>query len=409
MEEIQSWLSDNPVLTSTIGLALLALLCTLVYVIGRRWLVGGIRRLAARSEAVWDDALARNDVFLRLAHIPPVVVAYYGVQFVPDVPETIDRLIQRVAIAVMIVVTVRSLGGILSAINDIYTLDPENLQRPIWGYLRVVKIAIYLVAAVLVLATLMDRSPAIFLSGIGALTAVLLLVFRDTILSLVASVQLTSNQMIRPGDWIEMPKYGADGDVIDVALHTVKVQNWDKTITTIPTHKLIEDSFKNWRGMSDSKSRRIKRSIQIDVGSIRFLEPGEIEAFGRFSLLADYIARKREELGENNSREGIDPALSADIRNLTNVGTFRAYVLEYLKRHPKIHQSRTLIVRQLASTAQGLPLEVYCFSSDTNWANYEGIQSDIFDHLFAIAPEFGLRVFQTPSGRDLAALVESTR
>jgi miniconductance mechanosensitive channel len=236
---------------------------------------------------------------------------------------------------------------------------------------------------------------------------VLLLVFRDTILGLVASLQLTGNDMVHVGDWIEMPQYGADGDVIDVALHTVKVQNWDKTITTIPTHKLIETSFKNWRGMSQAGGRRIKRAIAFDMSSIRFLEEDEIERFSRFALLQDYFAAKREELAAYNAEPGRDASLNADIRRLTNIGTLRAYIFSYLRNHPKIHQAMTLLVRQLAPSGQGLPIEIYAFTNDTVWAAYEDIQADIFDHVLAIAPEFGLRPFQQPSGEDLKRLGSS--
>jgi miniconductance mechanosensitive channel len=227
------------------------------------------------------------------------------------------------------------------------------------------------------------------------------------LLSLVASLQITSDNLIHIGDWVEMPQFGADGDVIDVALHTVKIQNWDKTITTVPTHAFISGAFKNWRGMSESNSRRIKRSLSIDVGSIRFLREDEIDDFERYALLRDYVAEKRAEIDTYNSSPDRDPSINADIRKLTNIGTFRAYLLSYLRNHPKIHQDLTLIVRQLKPGPEGLPIEIYCFSNDIAWANFEGIQSDIFDHFLAIAPEFDLRVFQTPSGGDLAALAGS--
>jgi miniconductance mechanosensitive channel len=255
----------------------------------------------------------------------------------------------------------------------------------------------------LILAALMNRSPWIFVSGIGAMTAVLLLIFRDTILSLVASIQIASNDMVRVGDWIEMPDLGADGDVIEVALHTVKIQNWDKTITTIPTHRLISDSFKNWRGMSESGGRRIKRSVAIDLQSVRFLTPKEIERFGSWSLLSSYIAEKRAELEEANAVSGLNREVAADLRRLTNLGTFRAWIWATLRSHPQIHQTgQTLLVRQLAPNAQGVPIEIYCFSKDTAWISYEDIQADLFDRILAMVPEFGLRVFQEPAGSDFA-------
>jgi miniconductance mechanosensitive channel len=260
----------------------------------------------------------------------------------------------------------------------------------------------------MIIAAVLNRSPLLLLSGFGAMTAILLLVFRDTILSLVASVQLTAQDMVRVGDWIEMPQFGADGDVVDVQLHTVKVQNWDKTITTIPTHRLISDSFKNWRGMSQAGGRRIKRALFLDVSSIRFQTKEEIDRFRRFALLEEYIDQKEKELATYN--EGLPRKVDANVnqRRLTNVGTFRTYVFNYLKHHPRIRQDMTLLVRQLAPGPEGLPLEIYCFTDTTAWAVYEDIQSDIFDHFLAIVPEFGLRIYQKPSGADVAALrVES--
>ncbi|MBW2418430.1 MAG: mechanosensitive ion channel family protein [Deltaproteobacteria bacterium] len=400
-ELLREQAAQHPILSQLVQLLLLLAACVLVYLVVRTWLVRFVRKLVGRSRNDWDDALVRNEVFLRVVHIAPALVAYYGVR-VTTLGDTLGALVQRIAVAFLVVVTALAASAFLNAVNEIYSRLPDVGHRPIKGYLGFVRIVIFLVAGLLVVATLLDRSPWIFLSGIGAMTAVLLLVFKDTILSLVASVQLTGNDMIHVGDWIEMPQYGADGDVIDVALHTVKVQNWDKTITTIPTHAFISGSFKNWRGMSSSNSRRIKRAIFIDLTSVRFLREDEIERFSNFALLRDYIPGKRSELAEHNTAPGRNPEFDADIRRLTNVGTFRAYLLAYLLNHPKIRQDRTLIVRQLDPGPQGLPLEIYCFSGDIVWANYEGIQSDIFDHFLAIAPEFGLRVFQSPTGADLA-------
>jgi miniconductance mechanosensitive channel len=308
----------------------------------------------------------------------------------------------------MVLVVALSANAFLSAVNDIYATRPDARSRPIKGYLQIISIVLYIAAGILIVSLLLDRSPAVFLGGLAGLTAVVLLVFRDTILSLVASIQLTQNDMIAVGDWIEMPKYGADGDVVDIALHTIKVQNWDKTITTIPTHKLIEDSFKNWRGMSQAGGRRVKRAIHLDLGTVRFLTDEEVERFGRFELLRDYVGEKKEELAAYNARvsggEGGTGRIIANARRLTNVGTFRAYIVSYLRQHPTVHQRMTLLVRQLQSGPNGLPMEIYVFSNDTNWINYEAFQSDIFDHLLAMVPEFGLRVFQNPSGEDVRAV-----
>jgi miniconductance mechanosensitive channel len=406
MEDIlPSWVSEHPIARDLVRLAIVLIVAVVVYVVARWWLVAGLRRLVKRSRVSWDDALVDARVFVRLAHIAPALVVYYGIQFIPDLHAGVATLLQRMAICVMVAVTAASAGSFLTAVNDVYSANPEYRHRPIKGYLQVVKIVFFLVAALIIISTLMDRSPWIFVSGLGAMTAVLLLIFKDTILSLVASVQIASNDMIRVGDWVEMPQAAADGDVIDVALHTVKVQNWDKTVTTIPTHKFIDESFKNWRGMSESGGRRIKRAINIDMNSVRFLEPEEVERFGRWALLRDYIEQKREEIESANRESGRDASINADIRRLTNVGTLRAYIRSYLHAHPRIHDADyTLIVRQLAPRPTGLPIEIYCFSNDQAWDRYEGIQADIFDHILAIVPEFGLRIFQAPAGADFDRL-----
>jgi miniconductance mechanosensitive channel len=387
--------------------ALLAV-ATVAYFIARFWIVGLVRRLVSRTETTWDDALVQAEVFLRLAHFAPAIVAFYGVNFIPDLNATLQSIIQRSAIAVMVVVAALSLGAFLSAVNEIYSANAENRQRPIKGYLQIVKIILYVVSGLSIASILLDKSPWIFVSGIGAMSAVLLLIFRDTILSIVASLQITNNNMVHVGDWVEMPKYGADGDVIEVLLHTVKIQNWDKTITTVPTHALISDSFKNWtQGMTQSGGRRIKRSIFIDVSTIRFLELDEIERFGRWSLLREYIESKTKDLDAWNAGPERDREINADIRRLTNIGTLRAYIAAYLHAHPKIHKGMTLLLRQLQPGPSGLPIEIYCFTNDTNWGVYEGVQSDIFDHILAIVSEFDLRVFQDPTGADFQSIAGS--
>jgi miniconductance mechanosensitive channel len=400
VESLRS-LANDPLVRQLTGIAVLIAACLVAHFATRRWIVRGIEKLTLRSASAWDDALHETEVFRRLAGLVPALIAWYGIQLVPDVGEEVEIVVGRVAFAAILVVGARSLSGLLAAANLIYSRRPEHVGRPIKGYVQVAQILVAVVTAVLIVATLLDRSPLVFLSGIGAMTAVLLLIFRDTILSLVASIQITGNDLVRRGDWIEMPQYGADGDVIDVALHTVKVQNWDKTVTTIPTHKLIEDAFKNWRFMSLSGGRRIKRALFIDVRSVRFLEENEIDGFAELSLLRDYVAEKRREIGAWNTSPDRNSAHNADIRRLTNLGTFRAYIERYLRAHPRIHQGMTLMVRQLAPGPTGIPIELYCFTNTTDWVTYEGIQSDIFDHLLAIASEFGLQAFQNPSGADL--------
>jgi miniconductance mechanosensitive channel len=405
MEEMLASLRGSDFLVELGGLSIVMILALGVYFVAKWAFLRAIRRLASATETHWDDELVSAGVFAKVAYVAPAFVVYYGIGFFPDFTEMFVDHVRRGAIAFMIVICALGLTSFLAAGERIYDANEEYRQRPIKSYLQVVAILIYLLAGLLVLSVLMNRSPWIFVSGIGAMTAVLLLIFRDTILSFVASLQIASNDMIRVGDWIEMPDLGADGDVIEVALHTVKVQNWDKTITSIPTHRMISESFKNWRGMSASGGRRIKRCVNLDLQSVRFLDEAEIERFEKWSLLRDYMNRKRDELRDANAAPEIDPTVTADARRLTNLGTFRAWIWETLRNHPKIHQTgHTLLVRQLPSGPQGVPIEIYCFANDTNWIAYEDIQADLFDRILAMVPEFGLRVYQEPSGSDFQRL-----
>lgn len=386
------------------GLALLALgfAALLADRITRHGLLKFLRGVVLATPNRYDEALLNLGAIHRLAHVVPALVIYLGIPQVPGLAEGVVVVTRNVASAYMILTVALAVSSLLGAIDDVYErLDPERArQKPIKGYLQLIKIVVFLVAAILGIAVLIDRSPLLLLSGLGAMTAVLMLVFKDTIMSFVAAVQLSSNDMLRVGDWLEMPALNADGDVIDIALHTVKVQNWDKTITTIPTWRLINEPFKNWRGMSESGGRRIKRSLFIDQTSVRFLTEEERQRLRRFALIDDYLERKRVQLEAYNRvllAEGKDPV---NTRRVTNLGTFRAYVVEYLRAHPGIHQNMTLMVRQLQPGATGLPLEIYCFTNTTAWVEYEGIQADIFDHLYAIVREFDLRVFQEPTGQD---------
>jgi len=413
-------------------LSLMAGVLILVVVMGLSdWLVTGliratVRRVAARTKSTWDDRIIERKVFARISHAVPAVLAYYGIglalgvtpvdiasatdpdalTMTPAALMLVATLVQRVSLTFIVVTGAVAFASLLEAANDIYNDSyAESKSRPIKGYLQVVSLVFYIAAGVVVVSVLAQISPVAFLSGLGALTAVLMLVFKDTILSLVASIQIMSNDMIRMGDWVEVPQSNADGDIIDIALHTVKIQNWDKTISTIPTHKFIGESFKNWRGMSESGGRRIKRAIKLDVNTIRFLTEEETERLSRFEVLRGYMKQKRGELAEHDaSSAGTDSALIREQRRLTNIGTFRAYVFNYLKAHPTIHDGMTLLVRQLAPGSQGVPIEIYCFSNDTDWGNYEALQGDIFDHLFSLLPEFGLRAFQEPAGSDFTKL-----
>jgi len=400
-DRLQALFGAHPWIQSLLCLAALVLVAWLSDRLARRWLLRGVERLTRASPVQWDDAIVARGVLRRVADVLPALVLYLGIPLVPLLPAALVLLVRNVAMAWVVFTLALAASGLLSAVNDVYSATPRAQTRPIKSYLQLAKLLVFVLAGVLVVAILVERSPLLLLSGLGAMAAVLMLVFKDTILSLVASVQLSGHDMLRVGDWIEMPALQADGDVIDIALHTVKVQNWDKTITTIPTHRLISEPYRNWRGMQESGGRRIKRALHVDQGSIRYLEPEERERMARVSLLSEYLARKQEELEAFNAAledAGKEPV---NTRRLTNVGTFRAYVEAYLRHHPGIHQGMTLLVRQLQPGPTGLPIEVYCFTRTVRWAEYEAIQSDLFDHLVAVLPEFGLRVFQQPGGGDL--------
>ena len=403
---IEQLASIHPLLPPVVGALLLLIGAAVVNLIAKRLLAGAAHTFARRTSFTWDDVLVEHNVFGRLAQIVPALIVFVGVPFIPDLPEGVLLLMRNVAMAFMVLMLTLALTALLSATNSIYAESPIAKERPLKGFVQLLQIIVWVFGGIMIIAALLDRSPLLLLSGFGAMTAILLLVFKDTILSLVASVQLTAQDMVRVGDWIEMPQFGADGDVIDVQLHTVTVQNWDKTVTTIPTHRLISDSFKNWRGMSQTGARRIKRSIYIDVSSIRFQTREEVAHFTRFALLKDYIETKKQELSDYN--KGLETEVDAEVnrRRLTNIGTFRAYAYNYLQNHPRIHKGMTLLVRQLGPGPEGLPLEIYCFTNTTQWAAYEDIQSDIFDHLLAVVPEFGLRLYQKPAGSDLENLKE---
>jgi miniconductance mechanosensitive channel len=411
LESLLTQLSARPWLETTVFLAALVVVAFLADLVTRRILLRLIVRAVSATSSHYGKALLDRGVISRLAQVVPALVVYAGIPYVPGLQDGVVTVIRNVANGYMILTVALSLGNLLNAIGDIYErLNPVRARnKPIKGYLQLVKIIGFIVVVILVIAVLIDRSPLLLLSGLGAMTAVFMLVFKDTILSFVASVQLSSHDMLRVGDWLEMPALNADGDVIDIALHTVKVQNWDRTITMIPTWRLINESFKNWRGMSESGGRRIKRALYLDQTSVRFLTDEERTNLKRFALIDEYLDRKRAELEEYNKAlldAGRDPV---NTRRVTNLGTFRAYVAAYLKTHPRVHQGMIQMVRQLQPGPTGLPLEVYCFTATTAWVEYEGIQADIFDHLYAILPEFGLRVYQEPSGADMREMLAKYR
>ena len=397
----ESWLVDQGVGASVAGMAVTAIGILVVLVgamvanlVAKRVLLRAVVKLAERTETNWDDVLTERRVFHRLAHIAPVLVLYFFAPAVLGADGSATRFVTAGCLLFMVVVIVSVLDGVLNATVDIVRASRFGRGVPLTSFAQVAKLVLYGVAFIVALSVLIGESPVVLLGGLGVMATLLMLVFQDAILGFIAGIQLSANKMVAPGDWIEMPKYGADGDVLEVALTTVKVQNFDKTITTVPTYALISESFKNWRGMSESGGRRIKRAINIDMSSIRFCDDAMVERLSKIHYMADYLAEKRREIETWNAGHETEPTTSLHPRQLTNIGTFRAYIVAYLRHHPKIHPQLTFLVRQLAPTDHGLPIEIYVFSTDQNWINYEGIQSDIFDHLLAVVPQFGLRVYQ---------------
>ncbi|WP_059174243.1 mechanosensitive ion channel family protein [Bacillus sp. FJAT-27445] len=387
-----------------IKILLIGIICIAANFISKKIVMTIITRIVTNSKVKWDKIILERQVFRKLSHIVPAIIIYSFSSIFP----TYQPIIEKLAITYIIIVGLAVIQSLINALNDIYQTFEISKVKPIKGYLQVVNIIIMTIGIISVISNLIGKSPLILLSGIGALSAVLMLVFKDSLLGLVAGIQLTSNDMVRVGDWIEMPKYGADGDVIDISLNTVQVQNFDKTITMIPSYALISDSFINWRGMQSSGGRRIKRSLYIDTSSITFCTGEMIERFMKVHYLSDYIVQKEREIAEYNAKNQIDRNNPVNGRALTNIGVFRAYISNYLKNHDGINQNMTLMVRQLAPSEYGLPIEIYAFTNSVQWAVYETVQSDIFDHLFAVAPEFGLRVFQNPSGADLRNMVDES-
>ncbi|GAA4335144.1 mechanosensitive ion channel [Pigmentiphaga soli] len=386
------------------GLALLALAAWAVQFVVRRVVTGLLSGLLGRLHRQdWDQALGRRGFYRRLAGMAPFVVVQLGIHLVPELPAAAADTLRSLAVALTVLFGLLTLSAALDAVIDATAGHPQAHVRSAKGYVQLGKIVLWAFGVIVVVAALIDRSPLLLLSGLGAMSAVLLLVFKDTLLSFVASVQLASNDMLRVGDWIEMPQVGADGFVIDVALHTVKVENWDKTITTIPTYRLFAESFRNWRTMFTSGGRRIKRTLRIDAGSVRFLSDEECERLKRFNLLAGYLDNKQKEIADANAGLGEPAGEAVNRRRLTNIGTFRAYVDAYLRNHPGINREMILMVRMLEPGDKGIPIELYCFTASTAWVDYEKVQGDIFDHLLAILPDLGLRLYQLPTGSDLTA------
>ncbi len=398
LDNLEATLQPWPGAYTALMLAALVLAAALANWVTKRVLVRGLRRLLSRLPGA-DSGPGSHvmRVISRLSNVVPSQVIAWGIVMVPDLPVALTTLIVNLCVAWAVLTLALAFSHALDAANAIYDRRPDARNKPIKGYLQVAKILIFFAAGLVIVAKLLGVHVGPLVTGLGAATAVLMLIFQDTILSLVASVQISGDGRVRLGDWIEMPSQNADGDVIDIALHTITVQNWDKTITTIPTKKLVTESFKNWRGMQESGGRRIKRALYLDQHSVAFLDETSRAALGQFSLLDEYLRGKDDELAQWNARLREQGLAEVNSRRVTNLGTFRAYIERYLGSHPGINTDMTLMVRQLEPTTEGLPLEIYCFTRSTAWAVYEGVQSDIFDHLLAIMPLFGLRVFQASS------------
>ncbi len=405
---IQSWFTSmkiNPswgmIITTAIVSLVVILISFVAFYIARRIVRTFVARFVERTTTTSDNILIEKSLLNRLTLLVPVLVVHFFIPIIFVEYPHIEAFAERVVNLYFIVVVVLVLDVLITIFHSFYQTLKMAREIPLTVLFQVVKIVLYFVGIIFVVSVIFNQTPVFLFSGLGAMTAVLMLIFKDPILGFVAGIQLITNRMLKQGDWIEMPKYGADGDVIDITLTTVKVRNWDKTITTIPTYALISDSFKNWRGMQESGGRRIKRAINIDINSIRFCTPKMQERFVKIRYIADYMKQKSQELNQHNAGLGYGAQDLANARRLTNIGTFRAYVVAYLKNHPMINMDMTFLVRQLEPSEYGLPLEIYVFCKDKAWANYEAIQSDIFDHMLAILPEFNLRVFQYPCGVDL--------
>lgn len=386
------------------GLLVLVVLAWLVNLLAKRVIVRAVTSLVQRTRSSWDDAFVRTGVFTRLSHVAPALVFnLFGDDVLGEAPE-VKAWIDNFVTVYLIIIGLSVISAVLNAALVIAQGNEAGRRLPVKGFVQAVKLIVFLVGGIFILAAVFNKTPVYFLSGLGALTAVLILIFKDAILGFVAGIQISVNQMVRVGDWIEMPKAGADGAVIDVSLTTVKVRNWDNTITTIPTYALISDSFKNWHSMTESGGRRIKRSLFIDLQTVRFADEDMLGEWKKIRRLRPYLDEKLTEIAQENASLGEAMGVLGNGRRLTNLGTFRAYVSAYLREHPKIHRDMTFLVRQLQPTEHGLPLEIYVFTNDTRWAVYEGIQADIFDHLLAIIPQFGLRLYQQPSGQDVRSV-----
>ncbi len=401
----ETWV--NPI-TIGIDLLILIFISLLVDFIARRLILNLVSSYVKRSKNTYDDVFLEKRVFSSLAHLMPAILVYYSMPVIfSDTNSLWVLVLQKLVVIYIILNIARVATKFLKALEFIGLHSKRFEGKPVSSYIQVLLIVIYIAAGVFIISNLVEKSAVAILTTFGAATAVILLIFRDTILGLVASIQIAGNDMVRLGDWVSMDKYGADGDVIEINLTTVKVRNWDKTITTVPTYAFISDSFKNWRGMQSQGMRRIKRSLYIDLNSVKFADEAFRERCLKYERVRDYVNQRQNEIDTFNSERKVDKQELINGRHMTNLGIFRNYALNYLQEHPKVANEETVMVRQLQSGPNGLPLEIYCFSNDIAWVNYEGIQSDIFEHLFAALSRFDLELYQSPSGRDFRQITRA--
>jgi miniconductance mechanosensitive channel len=377
------------------------LLSVIIYYISKFVIIRILKRIALRTVSNWDDALLEHRVFQRMAFLVPGILVYQSAAVTLDEFPGIIPIVLKLTNIFIIVVFLLISNSFLNAVYDMYQKSEFALYHPIKGYIQIGKIVLFIIVFLLILSLLFNQSPLYMLTGLGAFSAVLLLIFKDPILGFVGGIQLSANDMVRQGDWISMPKFGADGTVLEISLTTVKVQNFDNTISTLPTYSLVSESFQNYRGMKDSGVRRMKRSISIDMSSVKFCTQEMLDRFRKITILQEYIDRTEAELENYNNENHIDNTVFVNGRRQTNIGVFRAYLEEYLAHHPLVDNGSDLLVRQLQPNSSGIPIEIYAFTLETGFIKYEKVQSDIFDHILAIVPQFDLRVFQSPTGEDL--------
>ena len=403
-EQIGDWLLEISARNQWVLVAIVLLTAWVANWVAKKLIVRAMRSFASRTKTKWDDHLVKNRVFEKLSHIAPTLVIYAWASLLFPDNGDLEATTQRLMLAFIIVIGGRVVSSLMDSALSIFRSTETTDSTALRSYIQVGKIVLWIVVVILAIAVLMERDPSTLLTGLGAMMTIILLVFKDSILGFVASIQLTRDDLIRCGDWIEVPKYGADGDVMEVTLHAVKVQNWDKTISTVPTPALVTGGFKNWRGMSESGGRRIKRSLHVDMNSVRFVDDDLLQRLKKIQYIQQYLDSKIGEITSWNKQKKVDESSLVNGRRLTNLGTFRAYVEAYLHNHPQISKDLTFLVRQLEPGENGVPIQIYVFSEEQRWVHYEAIAGDIFDHLLAILPEFDLAIFQNPSGADFRKL-----